>query len=66
MKMKIVQYVKAHPRARLREIGSALHVWHCSLVKDVHELVRAGILVTETHNDPANMDTYIMYSVRER
>lgn len=66
MKKKIVDYVRKHPRARLREIGGALGVWHISLVKDIHELVDAGILVTELHSDPANMDTYIMYSVRER
>lgn len=66
MKLEIVSYVKAHPKCRLREIGGGLHIWHIKLLDDVHALVDAGILITEIHNDPANMESYIMYSVREK
>lgn len=66
MKQKIVAYVKAHPKSRLREIGAGLGVWHCSLIKDVHELVGAGILTVEQYSDPANMERYNLYSVRKK
>lgn len=65
MKIQIVKYLKAHKKARLREIGGALHVWHPKLLPDIYELMDAGIVVSETHNDPANMDSYILYSLRE-
>lgn len=66
MKRKIVAYLLKHPRSRLRQIGGALGVWHISLVKDVHELVDAGVLVVEPYRNAANMEFYDLYSVRKR
>lgn len=66
MKIQVMKYVKQHPNARLREIGGGLGVWHIKLVPVVHELVDAGMLKVTTHNDPANMDSYLMYSVRQK
>lgn len=66
MKLKIITYVKAHPKCRLCEIGGGLHVWNIKLLEEVYTLVEAGILIPEIHNDPANMESYIVYSVREK
>ena len=66
MKKKIVEYVRKHPRCRLREIGGGLKVWHIHLVKDVHDLVDAGVLTVEHHHDAANLEFYDLYSIRKK
>ena len=59
MKEQILAVLAKHPNGlRLRSIGYELHVWHCSLAKDVAELEREGRITARTYRDMANMEMY--------
>lgn len=65
-KMAILKFVRKNPDVRLRSIGRGLNVWHLELYKDVAALVEAGMLIVTEHHDPANMEHYNTYRVRNR
>lgn len=62
MKEQIIAVLAKHPNGlRLRSIGAELHVWHCSLAKDVAELEQSGQVVGTLHRDMANMEQYYIW-----
>lgn len=49
---------------RLRELGWALNVWHCSLLNYVVELENEGLIYSKTIGH--GIEAYIQYYAKER
>ena len=65
MKDQILAIIKDHPGIRLREIAKILRVWNGDVVKPLWELKEEGLVRKECFNDPANLDWYDMWFVKE-
>lgn len=63
MKEKVFSYIQSHPSCRLREIGSALGMWHPHLLPYIYELEKEGKITSQRRQDVANMEYWIEYSI---
>ena len=66
MEEKILKVLKEnYPKQMdLREIGTELHVWHCSLVGAMANLEEQGKIEVYEHRDFANMENYLTYKAK--
>lgn len=63
---RIMEVISNCPKGvRLRNIGSALHMWHCNLVKEVNHLEALGKIERVIKSDPANMECYNIFKIKE-
>lgn len=66
LEQRIMEVVANCPNGtRLQNIGRALGMWHCSLVKEVCHLEALGKIVRIPHDDPANMEYYYIIKLKE-
>lgn len=63
----ILDYIHAHPGCRKREIASAINIWQCDkhFLEAMAYLEKSGEIYTITHNDPANMEFYDEWYIKE-
>lgn len=66
MKQKILDYIKANPGCRKREIAHSLGVWQCNgeFLRTVADMENAGIIHSESYSDPAQMEFYLKYFIK--
>lgn len=50
---------------RLRNIGQALGMWHINLISEIAHLEKLGLIVEQAYNDPANMEYYLIFKLKE-
>ncbi len=57
---KILEYVKAHPGCRQREIAKYCHLWFLSntFLNAMQRAYKDGLIDCEYFSDPANMEYY--------
>lgn len=66
MKDQILELLARENRPmRLRDIGRSLGVWHCSLAGIMGELEDSGEVITSVYSDPANMEYYKLFSLKD-
>lgn len=63
----ILDYIHTHPGCRKREIASAINMWQCnkSFLEAMAYLEKSGKIYSVTHNDPANMEFYDKWYIKE-
>ena len=63
MKEKIIEVLREHPNGlRLREIAMYLRVNRFSLIDELDELRKAGLVCGRSNEDHANGEYYIIWS----
>ena len=63
MKEKIIEVLREHPNGlRLREIAMYLRVNRFSLIGELDELYKAGLVCGRSNEDHANGEYYIIWS----
>lgn len=67
MKQRILSYLMEHPESRKRSIAYALGIWQCDVkfLAAMCELEQQGIIKSTYHKDPANMEFYDTFSIRD-
>lgn len=63
----ILDYIHAHPGCRKREIASAINIWQCDkrFLEAMAYLEKSGKIHAVTHNNPANMEFYDEWYIKE-
>lgn len=64
MEEQIINILREHPGLRKREIAGYLHIHHFKIISLLGRMEQEGLLISEYHYDPANMEFYDKYYVR--
>lgn len=64
MKEQILDILRERPGLRKREIAGYLCIHHFKIISLLGRMEQEGLLVSEYHYDPANMEFYDKYYVR--
>lgn len=63
----ILNYIHVHPGCRKREIASGIDIWLCDahFLNAMSYLEKSGKIYSVAHNDPANMEFYDKWYIKE-